>query len=480
MYNYCSIIILELQVEFKSWRLEYIMYINIYHTNDIHCEFDTFRKIAAYLKKHKTENDFYFDSGDYTDLKSIVVQADRGYSVMELMRACKLDAMCLGNNEVDLGNEAIVNLCEKGFPMISVNVTDNWNETISAIQSSMILERGNKRFLIIGTSPYYSDKLQPSSYNVFFEMGNLKTQEPIEEIKKEIEKQKGNYDFCILLSHSGLLVDEWMLEQLPQVDLCLGGHSHSVKAENGYSQSGKMGEKLGRVTLQLTEEGIGEVESVQIELAEDYDEEFDAFYDQKLKKADDILSKPLKICRELIFDPFKECELINFICDALKKEFESDFAIMHAGIAEDALKKPVSQKSIIENFPSKLNPTIFTISGKSLKEAIKLSFDEEYIRGNGRGPGFRGHVLGTLGFSSNVRIGKDSLYITIDGQLLEDEKEYRIVSDDYLQRGSGYPSLKVDDDQAVFDKRFIRDIVRENLEDEELFEQAKVCRIWKC
>ena len=101
------------------------MYINIYHTNDIHCEFDEFRKIAAYLKKYKTENDFYFDSGDYTDLKSTIVQADRGYSVMELMRVCKLDAICLGNNEIDLGNEAIVDLCEKGFPMITVNVTDN-------------------------------------------------------------------------------------------------------------------------------------------------------------------------------------------------------------------------------------------------------------------------------------------------------------------------------------------------------------------
>ncbi len=453
------------------------MYINIYHTNDIHCEFDTFRNIAAYLRSNKTENDFYFDSGDYTDLKSTIVQADRGYSVMELMRVCKLDAMCLGNNEIDLGNEAIVDLCEKGFPMITVNVTDNQNEIISVIKPSMILERGGKRFLIIGTSPYYSDNLQPSSYNVFFEMGNLKTQEPIERIKKEIETQEGNYDFCILLSHSGALEDEWMLKQIPEVDLCLGGHSHTIKAEKGYSQSGKMGEKLGRVTLEITKDSIREVESVQIELEEEYDEEYENFFKEKLEGADAILSQPLKVCRELAFDPFKESELINFICDALKKEFKCDLAIMHAGIAETALMKPVSKKSIIQNFPSKLNPTIFSISGKALKEAIELSFDEVHIRGNGRGPGFRGHVLGTLGFSSNVKIKKTPLVITIDGQPLEEEKEYRIISDDYLQRGSGYPSLKVDNSQAIFDKRFIRDIVKENLEDKELFEKAKIQRI---
>lgn len=89
------------------------MYIHIYHTNDIHAEYNTFRKIAAYLRKHKTEYDFYFDSGDFMDLKSIMVQADKGISAMELMSACRLDAMCIGNNEIDLENEAIVNLCKK-------------------------------------------------------------------------------------------------------------------------------------------------------------------------------------------------------------------------------------------------------------------------------------------------------------------------------------------------------------------------------
>ena len=52
----------------------------------------------------------------------------------------------------------------------------------------------------------------------------------------------------------------------------------------------------------------------------------------------------MDVIGELVFDPFEESELINFICDILKKERECDFALMHAGIAESALKRPVSKK----------------------------------------------------------------------------------------------------------------------------------------
>ena len=68
--------------------------------------------------------------------------------------------------------------------------------------------------------------------------------------------------------------------------------------------------------------------------------------------------------------------------------------------------------------------------------------------------------------------------ITIDGQLLEDDKSYLIITDDYLQRGSGYPSLKVADSEAIFEPGFIRDLVEKYLMDEELFKFSKEIRIF--
>ena len=50
------------------------------------------------------------------------------------------------------------------------------------------------------------------------------------------------------------------------------------------------------------------------------------------------------------------------------------------------------------------------------------------------------------------------------------------MTDDYLQRGTGYPSLRVPDEAAKFDKRFIRDLVQEHLTDEEAFRMAAITR----
>lgn len=95
---------------------------------------------------------------------------------------------------------------------------------------------------------------------------------------------------------------------------------------------------------------------------------------------------------------------------------------------------------------------------------------------SGQGSGFRGTVLGCLGFSSNVTITRTPFSMKIDGKCVEPEKRYTLVTDDYLQRGTGYPSLAVPDDQARFDRRFIRDLVQEHLTDEAVFRTASISR----
>lgn len=455
------------------------MNIVIYHSNDFHSDFNNLKKVNSYLRKNKTKNDLYFDSGDYTDLSSIIVEADGGKSAMKLMVDSQLDAMAIGNNEIDLGCCALEKLTESGIPLISTNLRNLNNASVQGVLSSKIFIRAGKRLLVLGLSPYYSKDLLHEAYDLFFMMGGLRTHEPIELLKEEIEKQKEKYDYCILLSHSGLGIDQMILEAVSEIDLCLGGHTHDIETYRGYSQSGK-GEKLGKITLEVIEGQLVEVENIQLDLKESNDLQFDKLYSEIEKSTDRILSKPLSYIRELPFTAFKQSELINFICDALMKEshYECDLAIMHAGIAEKALVHPISRKSLIETFPSKLNPTKYKINGKELREAIHLSFDDENIRRSGKGAGFRGSVLGTLGFSRNVKIIEESRVITIDGQLLEDDKSYLIITDDYLQRGSGYPSLKVADSEAIFEPGFIRDLVEKYLMDEELFKFSKEIRIF--
>lgn len=449
------------------------MQLQIYHTNDIHADFGFLSRVHGYLQDHRGEHDLFFDSGDFTDLKSVIVQSDRGKEAMELMKLCRPEAMALGNNEIDLGSQDLQKLV--GFPLVCANICHNDGTVISGLKSHMILERRGKRFLVIGLAPYYSAQMEPNRYNLFFEMGNIHTTDPIPAVRRILEETKGKYDFSILLSHSGHLVDRVLEKQLPPVDLWLEGHSHAVITEKRYSQSGK-GQFLGRVTLEVNEAGIRIVDSQQIQLPEQGSPDFDIRLEKAEAAAEAILSRELPVVRELDFEPFEESALTNFICDCLKKEFGGDLALMHSGISQGPLTRPVSRKSLIETFPSKLNPTIYSISGEKLLEAVKLSLDDAHIRQSGQGPGFRGTVLGCLGFSSNVTLRRWPLEMEIDGQPLEPQKQYTLVTDDYLQRGTGYPSLAVPDREAKFDKRFIRDLVQEYLTDEEVFRRASILR----
>lgn len=450
------------------------MQLRIFHTNDIHSDYAFLKWVHRYLAENRRENDLYLDSGDYTDLKNIIVQADRGEMALQLFASCGLDAMALGNNEIDLGSEDLKKL--SAVPLLSANVTQNDGTLIPGIRSYIILEREHVRFLIIGLSPWYANDLTPNKYNLFFEMGNVSTNDPIPALRRVLEAQKGNYDFAICLSHSGHYVDRYLQKFFPEIDLWLGGHAHAVITETDYSSSGK-GSALGELVLDISRVHPKVISSRQIIPEDTENADFSLALSEAESRANAILSAELNAVGELEFDPFTESPLTNYICDCLKAHFGGDLALMHSGISEKALQRPISRKSLIETFPSKLNPTIYKISGKKLLEAIQLSMDGTHIRQSGKGAGFRGSVLGTLGFSANVQIVTEPFDVTIDAEPINLDKYYSIVTDDYLQRGTGYPSLAVPDEEASFDKWFIRDLVEHYLENEAVYQSAFIRRM---
>lgn len=452
------------------------MLINIFHTNDIHSNFEFLKKVHSYVKSNKRECDLYFDSGDFTDLKSLIVQSDRGKSAIDLLNSLGLDAMTIGNNEIDLGHDDLREIARASYPIVTANLTDGDGNKIEGLKSSMIIERLGKKFLVIGVSPFYNERLKGDSYNDFFLLGNLRTHDPIKAINEQIAINEGNFDFVILLTHSGIFVDRKIAKECPGVDLFLGGHSHSKVAEENYSQSGR-GELLGKITLSIGDDEIEIVDNIQVDLDEVEDEEYDIKYNEKLSFANQVLSVEIETCDDLDFDPLRESQLMNFLCDAMLKEYKADFAIIHNGIADAPLKRPVSKKTLLEIFPSKLNPTIYTIKGSRILEALKQSFDPDHIKQSGKGAGFRGYILGALSFSKNVKVTESPLKMHINDIELDPEKDYTIVTSDYLQRGSYYWSMEAPNEDVKYDKLFFRDLVEKYLADSELFESCNIRRI---
>ncbi len=462
------------------------MKINIFHTNDIHSEFQNLIKLNTYLKKNITSDDLLVDAGDLCDLKSILVQGTDGLGAIELISDMGYDAICIGNNEIDLEHDKLESLTKTSLPIVSCNVFDNNGSEIGDVLSSVILVKNNVKFLVVGISPYYSKNLEPNSYNNFFNMGNINTVEPIERLKNELNKYRGQYDISVVLSHSGIHTDNYIIENVKGIDIMIGGHSHSliespyVINDTIYTQAYQSAEVLGRLELEIVNGKIIEFDGkiIKNEFAED--EQIKEKFLKWEQIAINNLNKTLYTIEMLNWDANRENELTNFICDALYYEYKCDLSFINCGIVNGPICGDISALKLIELSPSKLNPTRMQVLGKNLKEAIELSLDKEFTSQKGNGAGFRGNVLGTLCFSHNVKIKTNPLEIKINGELLDDNHIYDCMSHDYLQRGTYYTSLAVDDTFSVFYEGFIRDLMLRHLNNNMLVEQCKIRRITYC
>jgi 2',3'-cyclic-nucleotide 2'-phosphodiesterase (5'-nucleotidase family) len=453
------------------------MKLMIYHTNDIHSNFTNLAGIASYLKEFRKPSDFYFDCGDLCDLKDLMVQGTKGKGAISLLEEMRADSMVVGNNEIDLENNSLAACSEGNVPLLSCNLVDNDGNMFGQIKKSLILEKLGVRFLIIGTSPYYSSNGQANKYNVFFMMGNIMTIDPIPQIKNEINRNQGKFDYCILLSHSGLEVEKRLLEEIPEIDLCIGGHSHSLCSFERYSQAGKFGQHLGVIELTIKNKKVVEMKAKSLENTFEPDFSLMKCFQKQQEIALGYLEQSLYKIEDLNWSVKDENELTDFIADALYYEYPCDLAFINSGIVEGSIEGEVSKKKLIELSPSKLNPTRFPILGKHLKEAIVHSLDNEFVIQSGRGPGVRGTVLGTLGFSYNVRVQKTPFTVWISGELLCEDKVYDCISSDAIQRGTGYSELKTGDEQAQFYNGFIRDLLERTLNNGEILKTNKIKRL---
>jgi len=172
-----------------------------------------------------------------------------------------------------------------------------------------------------------------------------------------------------------------------------------------------------------------------------------------------------------------ECMAMNVLADMMWKTYPSDLALINHGILSKGISKEVTKLNLLEVSPSPLNLTTVVWSGKQIKDAIFASQKDEYIyMTSNRWSGFRGTKLGTMAVSLNVQVNCDLHTIEIDGIPLDEEKCYRVITSDFLQRGSGYEMLGESLQETIFAKEYFRDLLEMKLNDLQFIESAKLCR----
>lgn len=463
------------------------MKLKILFVSDLHSRYEEMAKIASIIEEIKDENTIILDIGDNADFSRLETEGTQGKISTDILNEIGFHARVFGNNEgfveIEIGRKMAENsLC----PVITCNMYDINGQKLDYLKDYVIIDMKGLKILMIGVT---------APYNEFYHLFGIHMKEPLEEIKRVLSKlSKEKYDLLILLSHLGLTHDKELASIIPNIDIIIGGHSHTVLTEPTIEndtiicQAGGYGEYLGELVINYDKKRniIKDFKGRLIPAANfPPHHKISDIILRNSKEAEEFLSRPLySINTTLKHSLTKENEIGNLLADALREMFNSDVGIINSGVLNQGIDKGIITKSLLHKIcPSPLNPTLIELKGSDLLITLEKSLLTKYQLMNGVGAGFRGKYLGNIQISNNVRVSfnphKNPLnkinYVKINNTLLDPQQWYSVGTSDYLQRGTGYTDLS-NCKHVKYHPDWLRDILEKYLSNKKFIKIASTKR----
>lgn len=219
-----------------------------------------FVRRATFLNRFRKENEhvLLFDCGDFSQ-GTPYYNIYKGEVEVKLMNEMGYDACTIGNHEFDFGLENMARLFKMAaFPIVCSNYDLENTPLRGLVKPYIILERFGLRIGVfgLGAKPdglIQADKCEGVVYKDPVQVSN----ETAALLKSE------GCDVVVCLSHLGIQTDERLIADTRNIDVVLGGHSHTfMKAPKTYlnadgkevrlMHTGKNGVRVGRLDLTLT------------------------------------------------------------------------------------------------------------------------------------------------------------------------------------------------------------------------------------
>ena len=251
--------------------------LTILHTNDMHSRIDSFpmdggrnqgqggvAKRSALINKIRQEGNhvILLDSGDIFQ-GTPYFNFFGGEVEFKSMSHMGYDAATIGNHDFDGGMIGFnKQLAHANFDFVCSNYDFSDTLLSEATKNHKVIQRGNLKIGILGLGIELKGLVPPNLY------GNTQYMDPVSYAQKEasILKHELGCDLVICLSHLGYkyrsntISDVYLAENREDIDLILGGHTHTfldkpVIYENSrghevmVSQAGWAGILLGRIDI---------------------------------------------------------------------------------------------------------------------------------------------------------------------------------------------------------------------------------------
>ncbi|WP_426806634.1 bifunctional metallophosphatase/5'-nucleotidase [Staphylococcus capitis] len=436
------------------------MELTIYHTNDIHSHLNEYARIQSYMASHRPQlqhPSLYLDIGDHVDLSAPVTEATIGKKNIELLNQAHCDIATIGNNEgMTISHEALQNLyTDANFKVICANVFDEKGYLPNHITSSYIKEiEGSRILFVAATAPF----------TPFYRALDWVVTDPLAAIKDEIEAHKGQFDILIVMSHVGVFFDEKLCQEIPEIDVIFGSHTHHY-FENGefnngvlMAAAGKYGHFLGEVNLTIEHGKVSDKKAKLHPL--DALPQVETHFEEEGKAllSEPVIDHHVKLLKKT--DVITETSYL--LAESVYEFTHADCALVNAGLIVNSIEADkVTEYDIHRMLPHPINLVRVRLTGDELIKVIQKSQKQEYMHEHAQGLGFRGDIFGgyilyNLGF-----IESENRYFINDEEIQTDH-QYTLGTVDMYTFGRYFPILKGLPTDYIMPE-FLRDIFKEKL-----------------
>jgi len=378
-----------------------------------------------------------------------VSNMSKGKLDFELFNEMGLDAMAVGNHEFDFGQPNLDELVEIAeFPVLSANVVDELNNR--PYQAFVEEKAGKERILIVGlTTEATPIGTHPANVEG---LSFLPADSVIAALIDSLGY--GERDFVIALTHRGWTADSVMAERVPEIDLIVGGHSHTIieeprKIKNSLIvQAGARTVYLGKLEMELKKGSLKEYSYELILLSGKIAEDPDMA--ARIAEAGEELNKQLGVPigkTEIALVPGLQGDrtdvlsLGDLLARVMLEETATDIAFTNmGGVRAAILPGDITMKDILTALPFGNTVVSMELTAAQVQELL------DYNVSLGRQSGGTLHLAGVAYETED----SSAVNIRIGGEAIDPLKTYKIATNNFLAAGGdGYEILK--DGKDVYD-----------------------------
>ncbi|MDR2005424.1 MAG: metallophosphatase [Prevotella sp.] len=244
----------------------------ILHTNDTHSRIEALlptdkqypgmagvvnRKAIIDSIRSVEENVLLLDAGDFLQ-GTPYFNLFHGKVEVEVMNILKYDVATIGNHEFDYGLDTLKKVFDDlRFPVVNCNYDFSQTSFKNRVKPYVIINKKGIRIGIIGVGVNPEGLIQKDKYQGMF------FNPVIDNVNRYAAAIRKRCDIVICLSHIGLEDDLKLASQSENIDLIIGGHSHTfmeklqivknIKNEDvAIYQVGKNGTFIGKIEIDLS------------------------------------------------------------------------------------------------------------------------------------------------------------------------------------------------------------------------------------